>query len=217
MINNIILTDVTKQIKNTTILDNINLKFEGGKIYGICGRNGSGKTMLLRAISGLIKLSKGKVIINGEILYQDIDYPPSIGVLIENPEFWKNYTGYQVLKTLASIKNVVTEEEIIRALLRVGLEPKDNRTMKKYSLGMKQRLGIAQAIMENPDIILLDEPTNTLDASGVELVNLLVAEEAQRGAIIIIASHDADELSKCHEIIRIENGKVVEVRRNYEY
>lgn len=205
----IVLENVEKKIKGVQILNNIDLSFEPGKIYGLHGRNGSGKTMLLRMIAGLIRPTKGRVLINNKVLHKDIDFPESIGVVIEEPDFWSNYTGVQALKTLADIKKKISIDEIHEAISRVGLEPKDKRTTRKYSLGMIQRLGIAQAIMEKPDILLLDEPTNGLDKSGVVIVEDIIKEEAKRGATVILASHIINDLNLCHKLIELDNGGVI--------
>lgn len=190
------------------ILDEINYEFHPGVIYGIHGRNGSGKTMLLRAIAGLIRPTRGEIKIDEKILHQDMDFPESIGVLIETPNFWKNYTGVKVLKTLASIKNVIGQREIEEILQKVGLDPKDSRTVRKYSLGMKQRLGIAQALMEQPDILLLDEPTNAIDKMGVQVVEDLFRKEANRGAVVIIASHNLQDLEHCDQLLEMDQGRI---------
>ncbi|MFR7995447.1 ABC transporter ATP-binding protein [uncultured Clostridium sp.] len=206
----ICIKNLTKSIKGNTILDNINYKFESGNIYGIYGHNGSGKTMLFRAISGLIRPTSGSINISGKELHKDIDFPESIGVVIENPEFWPNYTGWQVLKMLSNIKNIINDEDIEEALFRVGLDPNDKKTIKKYSLGMKQRLGIAQAIMEKADIIILDEPTNALDEDGIELIHKLILEEKKRGAIILIASHNKYDIDILSDIkLRMNGGKLI--------
>ena len=206
----ICIKNLTKSIKGNTILDNINYKFESGNIYGIYGHNGSGKTMLFRAISGLIRPTSGSINISGKELHKDIDFPESIGAVIENPEFWPNYTGWQVLKMLSNIKNIINDEDIEEALFRVGLEPNDKKTIKKYSLGMKQRLGIAQAIMEKADIIILDEPTNALDEDGIELIHKLILEEKKRGAIILIASHNKYDIDILSDIkLRMNGGKLI--------
>ena len=205
------LKDVSKKIKGVEILNNVNLKMESGKIYGFKGKNGSGKTMLMRAVAGLIKVT-GTVDIDGKILGKDEMFPPSIGILIENPSFISNYTGFENLKTLASIRERIDDDKIRQTLTEVGLEPDDKRTFKKYSLGMKQRLGIAAAIMEDPDIIILDEPINALDDSGTEQVLL---KHKQRGALIIIACHDADELEfLSDEIIEIAEGRIQPKKEN---
>ena len=203
------LKNVYKDIKGVSILNDINLTFEKGTIYGLYGHNGSGKTMLLRMIAGLIKPTRGEVFIDEKRLHCDMDFPGSIGVVIETPEFWSNYTGKEVLKTLAEIKGIIGDEEIIQALQRVGLDPKDKRVIKKYSLGMKQRLGIAQAIMERPDILLLDEPTNALDQSGIELARGIIREERDRGALVVIASHNATDLEECQIKIEMSDGNIV--------
>lgn len=211
MTDKVILKDVRKEIKGSVVLDEINVSFQSGKIYGIRGQNGSGKTMLLRAISGLIKLSSGRITIDDKVLHEDIDYPPSIGVLIENPQFWKDYTGYQVLKTLASIKKAISEQEIKAAIERVGLDPEEKRHISKYSLGMRQRIGIAQAIMEKPEIILLDEPTNALDQDGIQLFRNIISEEKERGALVIIATHEPNEIAMCDNIITMAKGRISDV------
>lgn len=202
------IENVTKKIKGVTILDNVCCEFEGGKIYGITGANGSGKTMLLRLIAGLIKADSGCVYIDDKILKKDIDHPENIGVLIENPNFWKRYTGMETLKLLADIRKQATEDDIKNALVRVGLEPSDKRVVRKYSLGMRQKLGIAQAIMEKPDILLLDEPTNALDKKSVEQVRKIIHEEAERGAIVIIASHNPQDIEGCSAILEMAEGRV---------
>ena len=204
----VVLRNVCKDIKGARVLDNVNLELESGRVYGFKGKNGSGKTMLMRAISGLIKV-KGEIEIDGKILGKDFTFPPSIGILIENPSFISNYTGFENLKTLASIRERIDDDKIRQTLTEVGLEPDDKRTFKKYSLGMKQRLGIAAAIMEDPDIIILDEPINALDDSGTEQVRQILLKHKQRGALIIIACRDADELEfLSDEIIEIAEGRI---------
>ncbi len=205
----IIIENVSKQIKGIDILTDVNIEFISGKIYGLCGSNGSGKTMLLRMIAGLIRPSEGQVVVDDKILHKDIDFPENMGVLIENPEFWKNYTGKEALYSLASINKKIGIKEIEQALERVGLEPDDRRTIKKYSLGMKKRLGIAQAIMEFPKLLLLDEPTNALDKKGVETVANIILSEKSDDAIIILASHNKADLDICDVIYEIENGQII--------
>lgn len=204
------IENVNKSIKKAEILKDINLFFEGGKVYGLKGKNGSGKTMLMRAICGLITPDSGTIDINGKILGKDISFPESIGVLIENPAFISNYTGFKNLKVLSSIQGKIGDEDIRKALEEIGLDPDDKRTFKKYSLGMKQKLGIAAAIMEKPDIVILDEPINALDEASVENVRSILAKQKERGAIIIIACHDKGELEELSdEIIEISDGKIV--------
>ncbi len=204
------ITDVNKTIKKAPILRDINLEFTGGKVYGLRGKNGSGKTMLMRAICGLITPDSGIIDIDGKILGKDISFPESIGVLIENPSFIGNYTGFKNLKVLASIQNRIGDEQIRKALEDIGLDPDDKRTYRKYSLGMKQKLGIAAAVMENPDIIILDEPINALDDVSVEKVHDILEEQKKRGAVIIIACHDKEELDQLSdEIIGISDGRII--------
>ena len=204
------IADVNKTIKKAPILRDINLEFTGGKVYGLRGKNGSGKTMLMRAICGLITPDSGIIDINGKILGKDISFPESIGVLIENPAFIGNYTGFKNLKVLASIQNRIGDEQIRKALEDIGLDPDDKRTYRKYSLGMKQKLGIAAAVMENPDIIILDEPINALDDVSVEKVHDILEEQKKRGAVIIIACHDKEELDQLSdEIIEISDGRII--------
>lgn len=204
------IINYTKVIKGIKILDNVNLKLEKGKCYGIKGKNGSGKTMLMRAICGLIYPSSGYVMIDGKKICIDRSFPESVGVLIENPSFISGYTGLKNLELLASIQNKVGTSEIKETLEEVGLVPDDNRIYKKYSLGMKQKLGIAAAFMERPEVIILDEPINAIDESGVERVKSMILKAKQRGAVIITACHDAEELNQLSdEIINIQEGKII--------
>ena len=207
--------DVSREMKSNIILNNINLQFESGKIYGLCDHNGSGKTMLLRAIAGLIEIDHGEIMIDGNTLHKDIDYPPEMGLIIETPTFFKYYTGMENLQYLAEIKNKISKNDIIEALKRVGLDSNDRRTVAKYSLGMKQRLAIAQAVMEKPQLILLDEPTNALDPDAVIQFKKMMEEEKRRNACIIIATHnhqDIDELFD--EKIYLNSGRVERVEKN---
>lgn len=203
------LEDYCKSFKSAEVLKNINLTLESGKVIGLKGKNGSGKTMLMRAISGLILPTSGKVYINDKELGRHISFPPSIGILIENPSFISNYTGFKNLKILASIQNRISDDEIRDAIIKVGLDPDDKRTFKKYSLGMKQRLGIAAAIMERPDIVILDEPINALDEAGAGLIKGLLDELKANGSLIIIACHDTEELNYLSdEIYEIYDGEI---------
>ena len=207
----IVLNNVKKTIKKATVIDGISAKWTGGKVYGLCGYNGCGKTMLMRLVAGLIRPTEGSVIIDGKELGKDIDFPESIGLMIENPAFLDHYTARQNLHLVASLKKKATREDCIDALNRVNLDPNDLRTFKKFSLGMKQRLGIAAAIFEKPDLILLDEPTNALDADGTELAAKIIREERERGALIILACHEREFLENAaDEVIKIEHGQFVE-------
>lgn len=204
------IENYTKKIKKNIVLNGINLTLKSGKVYGLKGKNGCGKTMLMRAISGLISATEGKVIIDNEILGSDISFPRSVGVLIENPSFLPHYTGIKNLKLLSDIRGIIGEKEIEEILIKVGLDPQDRRKYKSYSLGMKQKLGIACALMENPDLIILDEPINALDEESVGKMRKLLEEKKQQGALIIVACHDTEELLLlADEIVYIEDGKVV--------
>ena len=202
---------LNKRIHKNQIIQDINVDFKGGKIYGLKGYNGSGKTMLMRLIAGLILPTDGEILINGRRLGKDITFPDRIGILIENPSFLDGYTGYENLKLLADIQKRIDSVKIRKVLEQVGLDPDDKRKYRKYSLGMKQRLGIAAAVMEGNDILLIDEPTNALDTEGIVMVKDLLRREKERGALVIIACHEPaiiKELSD--EIYTIENGRFVD-------
>ena len=209
---NIKLLDITKTIKKKTVLDNINLEMHAGTVTGFNGINGSGKTMLMRMITGLIRPTSGSVYIDDKELHKDISFPPSVGALLENPAFIDGYTGKENLKLLAGIKGLVTDDEIDEILDFVGLSNAKDKKYKKYSLGMKQRLGIAAAVMEKPEIVILDEPTNSLDSEGVEMVKSLVQREKERQSLVIIACHEYEILKSLSDIIySIEDGKIIDV------
>ena len=200
--------NVSKKLGNNIVINNVNIEIKKGIVTGLKGINGSGKTMMMRLIAGLIYATKGEVIIDGKVLGKDISFPPSIGLMLENPAFLPGYNGFDNLKMLASIKGEIKDEKIDEVLETVGLAAIDKK-YRKYSLGMKQRLGIAAAIMEEPDIILLDEPTNSLDTSGQEMVREIVAREKERGATVILSCHDSALLeSMCDEIFNIEVGEI---------
>lgn len=201
--------NVSKKISGETVLKNIQMSFEKGKIYGLQGKNGSGKTMIMRLICGLIRPTEGQVIVNGEILGIKRDFLPSVGALIENPGFIPQFSGYENLKMLADIKGKIGKDEIINTMEQVGLEDAIYKKYKKYSLGMKQKLGIAAAIMENPEVILLDEPTNALDEESIMQLRHLLEQYKLKGSLIIISCHDREELEMLSdEIYEIENGKI---------
>lgn len=206
----VVVEHLTKTIQGHTVLNDINLNLTKGKIYGFRGKNGSGKTMLFRAISGLIRPTKGTITVNGKMIGKDISFPENLGLLIENPGFIPEYTGFKNLQILSYIQKKITIEQVENAMVLVGLNPKDKRKYKKYSLGMKQRLGIAQAIMENPDLIILDEPTNSLDGEGTVLINQLFVDLKKAGKTILIASHDRESLYQVSdEIFHIDAGKII--------
>lgn len=207
---NIKISHVSKTIKNNPVIKDISMELQSGAVYGFKGINGSGKTMLMRLISGLIRPSQGEISMNGKILGKDISFPNSIGVFLENPAFLDAYSGFNNLKLLASIKSVASDEDIRNTLLRVGLDPDSNKKYKKYSLGMKQRLGIAAAIMEKPEIVILDEPTNSLDENGVDLVKHIVRNEKERGALVVVSCHDEEILKgMSDEVFLLEQGRLI--------
>lgn len=204
------LQNISKSIHGITVLSNISIVFHEGTITGLKGINGSGKTMLMRIIAGLIRPSSGMVRIGEGYLWKDISFPKEIGILIENPAFLPYLTGMDNLKLLAEIKNKISKEEISSTISKVGLDINDKRKYHQYSLGMKQRLGIAAAVMEHPKILLLDEPTNALDTDGIERLKALLHEEKNRGSIIVLSCHDYGILQELSdEIYMIEKGHIV--------
>lgn len=207
--NIISIEHVTKKIKNATVLKDICLEMKGGTVYGLQGKNGSGKTMLMRAISGLIRPTSGRIVINGEQLHKNISIPRSIGLLLENPSLLPEYDASQNLKLLAKMQGGVPEEEIRQLIRDVGLEDAGHKKVEKYSLGMKQRLGIAAAILGSPDIILLDEPINAIDGEGVEEIRSLILSLKNEKRIIIVACHDKEEMNLlADEIVHLRDGRI---------
>ncbi|MFQ9014350.1 MAG: ABC transporter ATP-binding protein [Lacrimispora saccharolytica] len=202
--------NVSKIIKGNMVIDCVSAEFSSGKVYGLQGINGSGKTMLMRLISGLIYPTEGRIVIDGKILGKEIAFSESIGILIENPAFLDNYSGFANLKLLASIQNKIDDEQIYKTLERVGLEPDSRKKYKKYSLGMKQKLGIAGAVMEKPELLILDEPANALDKEGIERLKKIVQEEKERGVLIILSCHDSALLEAMADVIySMENGRLL--------
>ena len=205
----LLVENANKTIRGRRILCDVNFELSGGNIYGFIGRNGSGKTMLFRALSGLIRLDSGTISLDGRVLHRDFSVLPSLGLILENAGLYPGLTGLENLKYLAKLTRRVGTEEIRDAIRRVGLDPDDKRTYGKYSLGMKQRLAIAQAVMESPDVLLLDEPTNALDESGVEDIRRIITEERDRGALILLASHNKEDIRVLSDyVFRIEKGSV---------
>ena len=206
---NISIEHVTKKIKDATVLKDICLEMKGGTVYGLQGKNGSGKTMLMRAISGLICPTSGRIVINGEQLHKNISIPRSIGLLLENPSLLPEYDAFQNLKLLAKMQGGVPEEEIRQLIRDVGLDDAGHKKVEKYSLGMKQRLGIAAAILGSPDIILLDEPINAIDGEGVEEIRSLILSLKNEKRIIIVACHDKEEMNLlADEIVHLRDGRI---------
>ena len=203
------LEHINKTIKNNQILNDINLTFESGKIYGLQGKNGSGKTMIMKAICGFVRVDDGKVIVDDKIIGKDIDFAPDTGALIETPGFVGGYSAYQNLKDLACIRRIVDDKRIEDVINMVGLKMAQKKKYRQYSLGMKQKLGIAAAILEYPKLLILDEPTNALDEESIDNLRKILLDQKKQGTLIIISSHDKEELEfLADEIIVIENGKV---------
>ncbi|MBQ2970995.1 MAG: ATP-binding cassette domain-containing protein [Ruminococcus sp.] len=212
------IKNFTKKLSHNYVLSDINLELESGKIYGFVGENGSGKTMLMRAICGLILPTMGYVEIDGRIVGKDISFPDNVGVLIENPGFIPGYSGFRNLKVLAQIKNKISNDKITETLEKVGLDPNDKKSFRKYSLGMKQKLGIAAAIMENPELLILDEPFNGLDEDSVNNIRNLIIESKKPNNIIILSCHDNQEIEiMCDEIVEIKLGKIVSIRKSEKW
>jgi ABC-2 type transport system ATP-binding protein len=207
----LVVNNISKQIKNRTILSNINLHLTSGMIYGFVGPNGSGKTMLFRAISGLMKPSSGEVWLDGKLLHKDMRVLPNLGIVIENAGLYPELSGFDNLKLLAKLNGKINDNDIREAIKKVGLDPNDKRPFRKYSLGMKQRIVLAQAIMEKPDTLLLDEPTNALDEDGIRDIRNIILEEKSRGALVLIASHNKDDIELlADKVFMVKNGFVSE-------
>lgn len=204
------VNNVTKRFKEITALDHVTVDFEEGKIHGVIGRNGSGKSVLFKCITGFMRPDSGEIWVNGSTVK-----PLSgadIGIIIEHPGFISNLSGYTNLKYLAGIKNKISKEKIRETISLVGLDPDERKAVRKYSMGMRQRLGIAQAIMEDPPILVIDEPMNGLDKHGVAEVRELLKKLRDRGTTILIASHfagDIDEL--CDTVIEMEAGRMTKI------
>ena len=207
------IENVNKSFGETVVLSNVNIEFEKGKVHGLIGRNGSGKTMLMKCICGFVPLSSGQIMINGKTLKKDFDMPKDIGVIIETPGFLPSYNAYKNLKFLADIQGKISKQEIYDAISRVGLDPKSKKHVGKYSLGMRQRLGLAQAIMEDPDILILDEPMNGLDRQGVEEMRQIFCKEKQKGKTILLASHNREDIEAlCDHVYEMEDGQIKQLR-----
>ena len=205
----IIAENVNKTIDKKIILNDVSLKLRSGKIYGFVGRNGSGKTMLFRALSGLMSIDSGSVSLDGKVLHKDFDVLPKLGIMIENAGLYPQLSGFDNLKRLSSIRKKADDDTIREYIRTVGLDPDDKRPFRKYSLGMKQRLVFAQAIFEDQKILMLDEPTNAMDDSGVQMVRDILLER-KKDSIILIASHNHEDIDLlADEKYRVSNGRFI--------
>ncbi len=207
----IVLENVSKSFKEKTVLQKTDLTIEKGKITGFVGRNGSGKTVLFKLICGLLRPTTGTITVQGKQLGKDCDFAPDVGVLIETPSFISYESGYRNLRDLAAIRKKITADEVRAAIRSVGLDDTDKKWVGKYSLGMRQRLGIAQAIMEHPSLLILDEPMNGLDRSGVEEMRKLFSSLRDDGTTILLASHAAEDIDLlCDTVYEVSEGIVAE-------
>lgn len=209
------LKNIGKKIKHNIILKDINMELESGHIYGFVGTNGSGKTMLMRILTGLISFTEGEFYVDERSVQFGNEIYYDMGAIIEKPEFFNELTGLENLEMLAKLKNIISREEMIDSLNKVGLDPYNPKKVKEYSLGMKQRLGIAQAIMENPDILILDEVTNGLDEEGIAMVYEILSQEKEKEKLIIISSHYKQDIeSLCDRIFLIKNQTAQEYNQS---
>ena len=207
----IILENISKTFKDKTVLQNTSLTIEDGIIVGFVGRNGSGKTVLFKLICGLLRPTTGTVTVQGKQLGKDCDFAPDVGVLIETPSFISYESGFRNLRDLAAIRKKIGPEEVHAAIRSVGLDDTDKKWVGKYSLGMRQRLGIAQAIMEHPALLILDEPMNGLDRGGVEEMRKLFGSLRDNGTTILLASHAAEDIDLlCDKVYEVSDGIVTE-------
>lgn len=213
MSDNITIIEVenaVKKYKETVALNDVSIEFQKNKITGIIGRNGSGKTVLLKSICGLTKLTSGRIKVDGKVVGKDIEKPKNIGAIIETPGFINEFSGIKNLEILYSLNNKPDKEKLEGIMCQVGLNPKEKKKVSKYSLGMRQRLGIAQAIMEDPDILILDEPTNALDKHGVDEFRELLLRLKKEGKTIIIASHNSKDIELlCDVVYELDGGRLV--------
>lgn len=201
--------DVSLKIGEHLLLEHINLQMEDGHIYGLIGRNGSGKTVLMKCICGFMHPTEGVIQVENAVIGKDCDFPANTGIIIETPEFLPYHSGYQNLKMIADLRGEIGKTQIREAITKVGLNPDLRLPVSKYSLGMRQRLGIAQAIMENPSLLILDEPMNGLDEEGVQQIRDLLLQLKKQGKTILLASHSAEDIAiLCDTTFRIEKGKL---------
>lgn len=205
------IVNLFKKYKGESVLNGISVKFDNGTVYGLVGANGCGKTTLMRCICGLSKPTSGTVFVNGKTIGKDCNFAPSTGIIIETPGFLPHYSAWQNLSILAEISGGVSKNQIKEVIRLVGLDPEDKKQVGKYSLGMRQRLGIAQAIMENPSVLILDEPFNGLDKEGVTEVHQLIQELKNQGKCILLASHSVHDIEQaCDIVFELKDGQLLQ-------
>ena len=205
--------NVSLTLQKNEILKDISVHFERGKIHGLIGRNGSGKTMLMKCICGFVKPNSGEILVDGKRIGKDCDFPKNAGIIIETPGFIPYYSGYKNLKLLADLRGKISRDDIRKTMEKVGLNPDLKRHVRKYSLGMRQRLGLAQAIMENPDLLILDEPMNGLDKDGVADMRQYLLDLKSQGKTILIASHSAEDIDiLCDTVCEMDKGRLTKIR-----
>ena len=207
------ISELNLTLQKNEILKDISVHFERGKIHGLIGRNGSGKTMLMKCICGFVKPTSGEISVDGKRIGKDCDFPENAGIIIETPGFIPYYSGYKNLKLLSDLRGKISREDIRKTMEQVGLDPDLKRHVRKYSLGMRQRLGLAQAIMENPDLLILDEPMNGLDKDGVADMRQYLLDLKEQGKTILIASHSAEDIEVlCDTVYEMDKGKMEKIR-----
>ncbi len=207
------IKDLYLTLQKNEILKKVSIDFERGKIHGLIGRNGSGKTMLMKCICGFVKPTSGEIYVDGKKIGKDCDFPENVGIIIETPGFIPYYSGFKNLKLLADLRGKITKDDIRKSMERVGLDPNLKRHVRKYSLGMRQRLGLAQAIMEDPELLILDEPMNGLDKDGVKDMRQYLLDLKSQGKTILIASHSAEDIDVlCDTVCEMDKGVLTLVR-----
>jgi ABC-2 type transport system ATP-binding protein len=211
--NMISVKNVVKRFSEGIALNNVSVEFEKGMIHGLIGRNGSGKTVLLKCICGFMYPDEGTISVDGKIIGKDVDMPRNVGVIIETPGFLPNYSGIKNLLFLAKIQNRISKAEVANAMHEVGLDPKSKKHVGHYSMGMRQRLGIAQALMESPSLLILDEPLNGLDNRGVQEIRNVLLELKAEGKTILLASHNSEDISiLCDTVHQMDGGNIKKIR-----
>ncbi len=213
----ITVKNVTKVLKNKRVLDNVSLHIPAGSITGIIGRNGSGKSMLFKAISGLMPVNSGSIVIMGRTVGRNGAFPSDIGILIERPGYLPQYSALRNLQMIAEIRCKIDDSDIIAIMTEMGLDPKDRRPVRKYSLGMKQKIGIIQAIMERPRVILLDEPTNNLDQESIVTLRTILQRLRNQGSTILICSHNSEDISTiCDKSYTMADGHICDLEDSHD-